>query len=214
MDRETPPPPLDDPAADLAPVARALLEAAQRIIERRGFAALTLAAVAAESGENKAMVAYYFGNKAGLVRTILDTFIYEEAMAVAAKLEGLRGEERLAAMLDGLREVTASSDRFRGYFDVLPHALRDKGLRLRLVDLYEWYIALELRWLDLDEPAGDPDRQRRLRGLAELICAAIDGIGIQARIDPETFDASRTYEALEILLRNAWSEFSTVPLGR
>ena len=189
-------------------MARALLAAAQRIIEQRGFAALTLEAVARESGENKAMVAYYFGNKAGLVAAILDSIIHNECTTIAARVEEVPDRERLHVMLAGICELTTSRERFHAYFDILPHALRDEVLRRRLIDLYEWYIAFELEWLGLDATAGDEEQRRRVRGLAELLAAAVDGIGIQARIDLETFDSRRAYEVLELLLRNSWREFA------
>lgn len=213
-----PPPPLSDPAEGRPPVARALLAAAQRIIEERGFPALSLESIARESGENKAMVAYYYGNKAGLVAAILDSIIFDECSTIARRLEGVSGrEERLKVMLEGMLELTAPRERFHGFFDILPHALRDATLRSRLVDLYEWYVVVELDWLGLDpgpaaaelEPREAAAYRRRVRGLVELIVAAADGIGIQARIDPGTFDSQRAYEVLELLVRRSWDEFET-----
>jgi AcrR family transcriptional regulator len=201
------PAPIGDPQHDLPPVARAILEAAQTIVVDRGFDALTLNAIAAESGENKAMVSYYFGNKAGLVAAMLEAIIHDECLAITAQVEGTTGEERLHRLLQGICAMTLTPGFYRGFFDILPHAMRDPDLRPRLIALYEWYIAVELGWLGVPDDS-DPERRRKLRGLAQLIAAAIDGLGLQARIDREHFDVAQAYEVLELLLRNSWREFA------
>jgi AcrR family transcriptional regulator len=201
------PAPIGDPQHDLPPVARAILEAAQTIVVDRGFGALTLNAIAAESGENKAMVSYYFGNKAGLVAAMLEAIIHDECLAIAAQVEGTTGEERLHRLLQGICAMTLTPGFYRGFFDILPHAMRDPALRPRLIALYEWYIAVELGWLGVPDES-DPERRRKLRGLAQLIAAAIDGLGLQARIDRERFDVAQAYDVLELLLRNSWREFA------
>lgn len=50
----------------------ALTEAGGRLFAGRGFASTSLDMIAAETGLNKAMVAYYFGSKTGLYQSILD----------------------------------------------------------------------------------------------------------------------------------------------
>jgi AcrR family transcriptional regulator len=201
------PAPIGDPQRDLPPVARAILAAAQKIIVERGFDALTLTTIAVESGENKAMVSYYFGNKAGLVAAMLEAIIHDECLAIAAQIEGTTGEERLHRLLQGICAMTLTPGFYRGFFDILPHAMRDPALRARLIALYEWYFAVELGWLGVPD-ATDPARRRKLSGLAQLVAAAIDGLGLQARIDREHFDVAQAYEVLELLLRNSWREFA------
>jgi AcrR family transcriptional regulator len=153
------------------------------------------------------MVSYYFGNKAGLVAAMLEAIIHDECLAIAAQIEGTTGEERLHRLLQGICAMTLTPEFYRGFFDILPHAMRDPALRARLIALYEWYIAVELGWLGVSD-AADPERRRKLRGLAQLVAAAIDGLGLQARIDREHFDVTQAYEVLELLLRNSWHEFA------
>ncbi|MEE4274421.1 MAG: TetR family transcriptional regulator, partial [Thermoleophilia bacterium] len=45
-----------DAAAELSPTARRILAAARRVLGRAGFKGLTLEAIAAEAGENKASI--------------------------------------------------------------------------------------------------------------------------------------------------------------
>ena len=55
-------------SAELPETARQVLEAARRIVSERGLAALTLDAVAEESGDYRSAIRYHFGDKAGLCR--------------------------------------------------------------------------------------------------------------------------------------------------
>ena len=44
----------------------------------RGLSRLTLDAVVERSGENRALVRYHFGNKAGLIAALVDLVFYQE----------------------------------------------------------------------------------------------------------------------------------------
>ena len=64
-------------AAEAAPAQRGrpstgarerILEAAIEVLKADGYAGLTIAKVAAAAGESKALVAYHYGSKLGLVR--------------------------------------------------------------------------------------------------------------------------------------------------
>ena len=53
---------------------------------RRASPGLTLRAIAAESGENSAMVQYYFGNKEGLVKAMIDSVFRDDQQDAAAAM--------------------------------------------------------------------------------------------------------------------------------
>lgn len=74
-------------------------------------------------------------------------------------------------------------------------------LRSRLALLHQWYWSLKLEWLGADDGAAalsDPD----LLGLAQLMGAVIDGLAIQAAIDPR-LDLAKPYQALARLLESS-----------
>jgi AcrR family transcriptional regulator len=194
-----PAPPVDDPLATLSPTAGRVLTAAQRILAERGLSALTLHAVAQESGENKSMTKYYFGNKAGLVAALVDAAVHDECLESASRMQAVTDEDRIARLVRELQSLSEADPGFRAFFDILPHALRNDELRPRLVTLYEWYLELKLDWLGL---AGEEDALRRpeLRPLAQLLSAVIDGLAIQTLIDPERFDIHAAYAMLQRIL--------------
>ena len=69
-------PPLDDPTPDLSPRASILLEAARRILLRDGLSHVTYEEIAKESGETQSLIRYYFGDKAGLLRALIQSELY------------------------------------------------------------------------------------------------------------------------------------------
>ena len=196
--------PVDDPLSALPETAVRVLEAAQRVVEERGLQALTLNTVAGESGENKAMTAYYFGNKAGLVEALVDSVIHDDCLDAASRMSDVADAERLTKLVEELRRMSAAGRDFRIFFDILPHALRNDDLRRRLVTLYRWYIELKLDWLGIDR--ADEARRRQLRGLAQVMSALIDGLAIQALVDGGEFALEPAYEVVERLFALAVPE--------
>lgn len=193
-----------NPLSDLPDTARNLILSAKKIIAEQGFDALTLNRLSAESGENKAMTAYYFGNKAGLIAAVLDSVIHDEYLASEARMKNLEPRELTARVVAEMRGIGSSTQDFRAFYELLPRVLRDEVLRARLLPLYRWYWCMKLEWLGLDddEALDDPE----LQGMARLLSAIIDGLAIQAAIEPEA-DLSPAYAVLESLIERSLPAF-------
>jgi AcrR family transcriptional regulator len=177
-----------------------ILAAAQRVLVAKGFAGLTLRAIARESGENSAMVQYYFGNKEGLVKAMIDSVFRDDQQDAAAVMSTLSSRDRLSRFVDGLRTISSSRS-FRVFFDILPYALRNEGLRGRMARAYDSYRRIKRDWLrGRDEPS--PEEQEALLGVAELMTAVVDGLAIQEAID-DGFDTRRPYAVLEFMLQHS-----------
>ena len=172
--------------------------AAKEIVAERGFHALTLNAVSDRAGENKAMIAYYFDNKAGLIAAVLDSVIHDEYLASQRRMKQAAPGAPCRPARGGDAAHGQAADDFQVFFELLPHVLRDEVLRRRLAELYRWYWSLKLEWLGLPNGAdglADPD----LLGLAQVLSAVIDGLAIQAAIDPG-MDLANPYRVLSRLL--------------
>ena len=190
-----------DPLSELPETARNLILSAKAIIADKGFDALTLNRLALESGENKAMTAYYFGNKEGLIAAVLDSVIHDEYLDSQARMRNLHAGELTSRLIEEMREITDSTAEFRVFYEPPPRVLRDDVLRSRMLPLYGWYWSVKLEWLGLgDDPEAldDPD----LRSIAQLFSAMIDGLATQAAIDPEA-DLSTAYRALQMLIEES-----------
>ncbi len=195
-----------------------ILHAAQRVLVEKGFSGLTLRAIAAESGENSAMVQYYFGNKEGLVKAMIDSVFRDDQQDAAAAMSSGAGEDWLPRFVGGLRTISESRS-FRVFFDILPYALRNEGLRSRMARAYDSYRRIKRDWLCCEEgAAAEPDRvaapgdasalsaaDDATLGVAELMTAVVDGLAIQEAIDDD-FDMRRAYAVLEFMLRRSLPE--------
>lgn len=78
------------PAGGDAAVRDALLETARRLFLSQGFASVTIRELAAAAGTSPAMIHYYFGDKLGLYRAMLD----EAFRPLAAVLQRTRAPSR------------------------------------------------------------------------------------------------------------------------
>jgi AcrR family transcriptional regulator len=187
----------DSPAApgppslqpDMQPTARRLLEAARRLLERSGFRALSVQAIADEAGENKALIRYYFGDKNGLLVALVDWLMYDYLWEAWRRLAQLsRGHDALGLLIDGAAGgMLADSTSYMAYFDLLPHVLRDPGMARQLSELLKAYRDLNVRgfWGD----RGDPPAV--IVDLAALTVAMTDGLAIQVLADPDKVDVPR-----------------------
>ena len=185
--------PLAGPQAlrDLPPRARRILEAARGIVAENGYAALTMTALEEESGANRALVAYYFKDKAGLVAAIVDSLFSDpDAELIEEIRDQPEGPERTEHFLEWQRRVSANVRVNRMLYELLPQALKNDAIRRRFAEEYLLY-----RQVDADclrpGPAdlGDEDAE----ALAAVTIAVVEGLAIQRALDPDGFDHERAW---------------------
>lgn len=188
-----------DPMTSLHPTAQNLVRSAKRIILEKGLSALTLNELVRESGENKSSTAYYFGNKAGLIETVLDSIVHDEFLSFKVRLDESDPAERLVDLVRGMRRFSAMREDFRVFFELLPHALRHEELHARLRGLYDWYVQQQQAWLAQLTGRQCPGSPLVI-GLSELFGAVIDGLAIQESIGRPDYDSRRPFEAFALML--------------
>jgi AcrR family transcriptional regulator len=197
--------PFENPLSTLPKTAQKILAAARKLLVERGYEAMTLENVAAEAGVNKASIRYNFGNKAGLVTAVLDSYIHDECRRLVATARDVPQEEFVDTAVAGMRDMVVEAQNFSGYFDILPYAFREPELRERMLGLYKWWYLQNLEWLGLRDVPG-VEQNETLVGLGELVCAVIDGLCIQAGLQPDGFDLGRAMRVFGLLLRNGFDE--------
>ena len=141
----------EDPLSSLPETAQNLLIAAKEIIADEGFEALTLKSVSVRAGENKAMVSYYFDNKAGLVAAVLDSVIHDEYLGSLDRMKDVAPGERIPRLVEEMQRMAASAKDFHVFFELLPHVVRDEVLRRRMAMLFRWYWKKKLEWLGMED---------------------------------------------------------------
>jgi len=190
--------------ASLPETARKLLIAAKDIVADEGFQALTLNAVSDRAGENKAMISYYFENKAGLIAAVVDSVVHDEYLDSLERMKAAEPGARLKLLVDELQRLDAAAVDFQVFFELLPHVLRDEVLRRRIAHLYRWYWSVKLEWLGVEDGAAalsHPD----LLGLSQVLSAVVDGLAIQAAIDP-ALDLSNAYRVFTRMLERSLTD--------
>jgi AcrR family transcriptional regulator len=201
--------PFEDPVSSLPKTAQKILTAARQLLVERGYEAMTLENVATAAGVNKASIRYNFGNKAGLVTAVLDSYIHDECLRLVATVRDVPKDEIVDTAVAGMRNMVVEADNFSGYFDILPYAFREPELRERMLALYKWWYLQNLAWLGLRDVPG-VEQNETLVGLGELVCAVIDGLCIQAGLQPDDFDMGRAMDVFGMLLRHSMDELRAV----
>jgi len=206
--------PVSDPKEALHPTALKVLLAAKRIIETKGLNAATLEAIAEEAGVNKAATRYYFGDKAGLLMAIVDEIVLDECASITADIdESMDDRQRVASFVENINRIATDVESFGGYFDILPHAIREPHLRARLVALYEFWYEWNLKWLGLRR-GGNEKAGPRLRALGQFTAALADGIAIQAEIHGKSYDPTPVLGMLEEFLADELPRLESDAGGR
>ncbi len=149
--------PVENPLSSLPVTAQKILNAARKLLVEKGYEAVTLEKVAAEAGVNKASIRYNFGNKAGLVASVVDSVIHEEFIHGAETLATVPTDDRVRALVEGKRHLLAATDRLQGLFDILP--ARAAGRAPAPADLEQLPV------VGRAEPATARPRVRRPRGV-------------------------------------------------
>jgi AcrR family transcriptional regulator len=175
---------------EFPPTAAKLLAAARRILVRKGYAGLTMQAIEQEAGINRALVHYYFGSKAGLLEALVDSLFEDPAFGYSDTVTlAPAGAERAGALLEWLGRITADRRSGRLLYELLPHILRSSKLRSRAAELYAAYRDFDGECLSC---GADTDAALR-EDLGALSVAVVEGLGIQAAVDPGSFERDRAF---------------------
>ncbi len=201
--------PPGDSLTALSPRAQTIVKAARALLEEHGYRGISYQKVAAAAGVDKGTISYNFGNKAGLLAAVADSLIHDECLAILEEARTLTGEDRIRHAVEGLKRVTLAAEAQRGWFEMLPHAMRENGLRERMQRQYAWWFRMNLEWLgiDLEKMSHNP----LVRGLTEVVAAVTDGLAIQVGLGIQS-DLSEAMQALEVMVRAVVAQIEAAPL--
>ena len=173
--------------------ATRILDAAKRILWEKGYSKLTLQAIEEESGEYRALVAYCFGSMQGLVEALIDSLMESEDEALRERLDEIEEPgERVLAMIDKQRRISADWQGFRAFYELLPNMMRDERLRADLAADYAKSRELDRPTLAAGQVGGNAGGED-LDKLAALSVAIVEGLAVQYAADQEHFDREGTY---------------------
>ncbi len=158
-----------------------ILNAGYEVLRSEGYIGLTTAKVAAASGQNKAMISYYYGSKQGLVAAVARRVSETLTKEILAEVDGARTAGALVmAMTDSLWAVMDRDPGLqRVYFDLSSHAVVDRevgGIMLEMKEGHRAILREVLRGLDAEIAADELD------AIAIFIIAGLEGMSLE-RLD-------------------------------
>jgi AcrR family transcriptional regulator len=172
-----------------------ILEGCLEVLKESGFAGLTIAKVAATSGESKALVSYHFGSKAGLVTAAGRELGVEITREVLDGLDGARTVEEITAGAAGaLWRLIERDERLpRVYFDLNAVSVVDAGIRDVLREIKAGWREVVSRLLTEAAPPVPADR---VGAVTTLLIAGLEGLTLE-RIErgetPELEEARKLF---------------------
>jgi TetR/AcrR family transcriptional repressor of bet genes len=170
------------------------------VLKADGYAGLTTSKVAARSGQNKALIAYHFGSKDGLVAAVAR----EVSAAITEELlEGI-GEPRTVAdvargVVDGVARIMARDEGLaRLYFDLASHSVVEREVRAIIAEMKQGYRDV-LRTL-LARVSDGPRRSADAEAAAVYLIAALEGLALEQL---ERGESPALKRAREMFVRSA-----------
>lgn len=168
-----------------------VLEATWRVIARNGIDGVSIREVAAEGGYSTGVVAHYFRNKDDVVRSALFRVWRQESDRIRQRTASLRGLAALEAIAREVLPLGAQRTlEMAVWMAFWSRAIGDETLSSEQQRYYSEWRALLSKHLREAVAAGEigaVDCEAEAVRLAGLI----DGIGIQAMLEPRQFKGQR-----------------------
>ena len=155
-----------------------ILAAGLEVLKAEGYAGLTTAKVAARSGQNKALIAYHFGSKQGLVAAVGREVGESISTEILAGIEGAAGvTEIVRGTLNGLWRIMDRDERLgRLYFDLAAVSVVEPDVRAVMREIKAgWRGAL----IDLLVEAPDGPPKRKAEAAAVYLIAGVEGLALE-----------------------------------
>jgi len=155
-----------------------ILEAAIEVLKADGYAGLTIAKVAARAGESKALIAYHYGSKQGLVAAAGKAVAEEITARVLAAIESARSVEAVVRGLVGEVERIVDDDprMARIYFDLAAVSVVDPEVKETIRAINEQWRGVVRELLSAAEDGLSPARSRTTTA---LLIAAVQGLALE-----------------------------------
>ena len=179
--------------------AERILEGAYQVLARDGYAGMTTAKVAAASGQNKALIAYHYGSKQGLVEAVARRV----SETITTEILGRVGDpdtprELLEALVESLWRVMKNDPGLqRVYFDLSSEAVVESEIGGIMIEMKRDHRAiLRERIAGLEPGLAEPE----LDAIAIYIQSGLEGLSLE-RLDRGDTEALR--RASEIFIDGA-----------
>jgi AcrR family transcriptional regulator len=182
--------------------AQQIVDAASRVMCRKGYGGTTMKDIAAEAGITPGLIHYYFDSKEDLLLAVARSLCEhmrgdaEEAFAAAGEQPPIA---RAYAALEATKAHLSRPDQQRLLMETITLSLAEPRMKQQLTALYEDLIETTSAMVDeLNHQVPTP-LPVPVRDYASVIVATIDGLALQKLLDP-TRDEDALYRAFTFLL--------------
>jgi AcrR family transcriptional regulator len=160
------------------------------VLKESGYAGLTIAKVAAASGESKALVSYHFGSKDGLVAAAGRELGEEITREVLGGIEGAATvQEVVSGAAGALWRLIERDERLpRVYFDLNAVSVVDPDIRAVLREIKDAWREVLRRLL---RDAHPPVARSKVDAVTTLILAGLEGLSLERIERGETPELTR-----------------------
>jgi TetR/AcrR family transcriptional regulator, transcriptional repressor of bet genes len=179
---------------------QSIAAAALDVIAEQGLEAARLRDVAARAGVTTGAVTHYFDGKDAMLEAALDEIVRQVLDDTDGTWAGPpRDGATLIDAIAGFLPLDAEGvQAWRIWLAFWGRAIVDERLRAKNRDYYVQICGqIERAARALDEKT----TKAQARDLADAIVAAVDGIGVRATLEPETWPPKRQRAALKTLLQ-------------
>lgn len=170
-----------------------ILQGCLEVLKSSGYAGLTMAKVATASGENKALITYYYGTKAGLVTAAARELGSSISSQIQLGLEGATTvEEIVRGALAGVWDIVDRDERLpRAYFDLNAVSVVDDEIRAVMQE-----VKRDFRDVlgELLSAARNPLSPAAIPAFSVLAIAGIEGLLLERIERGESGDLSQAKE--------------------
>jgi AcrR family transcriptional regulator len=184
--------------------AQAILNAARRCLSERGYAAATIAEIAAEAGVSRGLLHYYFRSKEELLAQVVraGTDAYMELLgAMFAQCES--ADDLAKQLVVATRTIVESDPTFVNLsMECWTLAHESPLVAHELEDLYRQLRDAVREGLEEAKGRGIITTAIPLGPLSALLLAITDGLVMQLLIHPQLAADERMWEALELAARS------------
>lgn len=155
-----------------------ILAAAIETMKADGYAGLTIAKVAARAGESKALIAYHYGSRNGLVAAAGRSVAEMITERVLAAIEGASTVEHLVRGIAVCTEQIATEDPRvpRLYFDLAAVSVVEPEVRRTIAEINQrWRQVVSERLIAAEDGPGP----ERAPAVTLLVIAGIQGLSLE-----------------------------------
>ncbi len=178
-----------------------IIDAAIRVLARQGYANTSLLEIAREAGMSKGALHYHYPTKEALIHAVLETAC--NAVQARTLRAWSPSDDPFEALRKSLEELWATraerTDEALVVADLLALSLYDESLRPKLAEFYELGAQQIRDYLERNLLSLGLESRISLDVLPRIVIGLLDGLVMQAFVDPDAFTPDQVVDAVQTL---------------